>query len=47
MLTLSGLPALTHLNLYHCNKITPAGVQALRSTMTSPNLRILRNPWDQ
>jgi len=45
--TLSGLPALTHLNLCHYDKVTAAGVQALRSTMTSPNLRILRNPWDQ
>jgi hypothetical protein len=37
---LSSLPALTSLNLRYCNKVTAAGVQALRSTTAAPSLHI-------
>jgi hypothetical protein len=36
----SSLPALTSLNLRYCNKVTAAGVQALRSTTATPSLHI-------
>ena len=39
VLALSCLPALTRLDLHHCDKVTAAGVQALRTT-ASPNLHI-------
>ena len=39
-LALSSLPALTHLNLRACWKLTAAGVQALRSTTAAPGLHI-------
>ena len=37
---LSSLPALTSLDLRYCDKVTAAGVQALRSTTAAPNLHI-------
>jgi hypothetical protein len=37
---LSSLPALTSLDLTLCDNVTAAGVQALRSTTTAPNLHI-------
>jgi hypothetical protein len=40
---LSSLPALTSLDLRGCNKVTAAGVQALRSTTVAPSLHI---EWD-
>jgi len=41
VLTLGSLPALTQLDLRNRNKVTAAGVQALRSTTTAPSLHIL------
>jgi hypothetical protein len=47
---LSSLPALTSLDLRNCNKVTAAGVQALRNTTAAPSLRIEWEPpfedWD-
>jgi hypothetical protein len=37
---LSSLPALTFLNLRYCDKVTAAGVQALRNTTAAPSLHI-------
>jgi hypothetical protein len=36
----SGLPSLTFLDLNGCDKVTAAGVQALRNTTAAPSLRI-------
>jgi hypothetical protein len=43
---LSSLPALTSLDLRACDKVTAAGVQALRSTTAAPNLHIESFPME-
>ena len=40
----SSLPAFTFLDIRHCNRVTAAGVQALRNTTAAPNLRIEWEP---
>jgi len=40
----SSLPAFTFLDIRHCNRVTAAGVQALRNTTAAPNLRIEWKP---
>ena len=40
----SSLPSLTFLNLTGCDKVTAAGVQALRNTTAAPNLHIEWEP---
>jgi len=40
VLALSSLPALIYLYLCACDKVMAAGVQALRNTTASTNLRI-------
>ena len=41
---MSSLPAFTFLDIRHCNRVTAAGVQALRNTTAAPNLHIEWEP---
>ena len=40
----SSLPSFTFLDIRHCNRVTAAGVQALRNTTAAPNLHIEWEP---